>query len=84
MTGVYSVVGCDEWISEVVNRVLHEFVQFFMVVHEIVGVAEMNGRFTFEEFIICGEDVRFIGEVGTIVFIVDGDTDPGLDFLGRL
>jgi len=43
LTGVDSVVGCDEWISEVVDGVLHEFVEFFVVVHEIVGVPEMHG-----------------------------------------
>jgi len=75
LTGVDSIVGCDEWISEVVDRVLHEFVQFFVVVHEIVGVPEMNGGFTFEEFIVCCENVRFVGEVGTVVFVVDGDAD---------
>lgn len=75
LTGVHSVVGCDEWISEVVDRVLHEFVKLFMVVHEIVGVPEMNGRFAFEKFIVCSEDVRFVGEVGAVVFVVDGDAD---------
>jgi len=58
---VNSIVGCDEWISEVVDRVLHEFVKFFVVVHEIVGVPEMNGGFTFEEFIVYCENVRFVG-----------------------
>ena len=43
LTGVDSVVGCDEWIAEVVDGVLHEFVEFFVVVHEVVGVAKVNG-----------------------------------------
>lgn len=75
LTGVNPVVGCDEWISKVVDGVLHEFVKFLVVVHEIVGVPEMNGRFAFEKLVVCGEDVRFVGEVGTVVFIVGGDAD---------
>ena len=59
-----AVVGGNERIAEVVNGVLHEFVKFLVVVHEIVGITEVDGRFTFKKFIIRSEDVTFIREVG--------------------
>mmetsp|Transcript_1879 Transcript_1879/g.2635 ORF Transcript_1879/g.2635 Transcript_1879/m.2635 type:complete len:222 (+) Transcript_1879:807-1472(+) len=52
LTRVHAVVGGDEGIAEVVDGELHKFVQLFVVVDEVVGVAEVDGGLSTEEFIV--------------------------------
>lgn len=52
LTTVYSVIALDEGISEVVDTVLHKLVQFGVIVHQVVGVAEMHRGFPLEEFVV--------------------------------
>lgn len=40
-----------------------------MVVHEVVGVAEVNGGFALEELVVHGEDFGLVGQRGAIVFV---------------
>mmetsp|Transcript_18032 Transcript_18032/g.26303 ORF Transcript_18032/g.26303 Transcript_18032/m.26303 type:complete len:231 (+) Transcript_18032:563-1255(+) len=45
LSRVHSVVTSYKGIPEVIDGVFHELVQFLVIVHEVVGVTEMNAGF---------------------------------------
>mmetsp|Transcript_27276 Transcript_27276/g.49547 ORF Transcript_27276/g.49547 Transcript_27276/m.49547 type:complete len:359 (+) Transcript_27276:2373-3449(+) len=68
LTGVNTIVGGDIGVAEVVDGVLHEFVELLVVVHEIVGVSKVNGRLALEELIVGLQNVRFVRKQRTLLF----------------
>ncbi len=61
LAGVHAVIAGDEGVAEVVDGVLHELVQLLVVVHEVVGVAEVHARAGLEQVVVCLQDVRLVG-----------------------
>lgn len=41
-------------ISQIVDQILHELVQLTMVVHQVIGISEMDAGLMFEEFVVRG------------------------------
>mmetsp|Transcript_5001 Transcript_5001/g.9770 ORF Transcript_5001/g.9770 Transcript_5001/m.9770 type:complete len:312 (-) Transcript_5001:569-1504(-) len=74
LAAVHAVIGRDEGVAQVVDGVLHEFVQFLVVVHEVVRVAEVYRTLAPEELVVAFQNIRFVGDAAAI-FLDGGDAD---------
>ena len=63
LTTVHSVIGGHKGISEVVNRILHELIEFLMIVHQVIRIAEMDRTLPLEQFIVHAQNIGLGGQI---------------------